>query len=104
MGGGGQSKGQVEEDKCRQCGYDHHTSGRCPASGKKCYKYGGRDHFGFAKACPGKKPSRAAKPIKDQSTKKSTTKKKNKKGTVCYLIQRGGNSDSDSDEDEEECT
>ena len=45
--GGGQTRGQDTNERCKQCGYEHYPTARCPAAGKDCYKCGRTNHFVF---------------------------------------------------------
>ena len=101
---------------CKNCGFDSHMSGKCPAKGKECFKCGRKDHFGHAPACSGKKKKEKAKSKgsgKDGKTKggkskssdkgddKAKKKKKWKKGALCCIIQpKDPNAKSSSSEDE----
>ena len=102
---------------CKNCGFDSHMSGKCPAKGKECFKCGRKDHFGHAPACSGKKKKKEKAKSKgsgkdgktkggkskssDKGDDKAKKKKKWKKGALCCIIQpKDPNAKSSSSEDE----
>lgn len=45
----GQDNMHAHQDKCQNCGFDHHKDARCPAKGKQCTKCRRWNHF--SKVC-----------------------------------------------------
>ena len=74
------NRGKGAANPCKKCGFDSHMSGKCPAAGKECYRCGGRDHFGHAPACSGKKKTKSDKK-QDKKSDKDEKAKKEKKET-----------------------
>ena len=114
--GQGKSNRDQPTKCCYKCGFDQHRAGKCPAQGRDCYEGRGKDYFGSAPACLGRKPSKpkgSSKTEGDGKKKKKSKKddaksdgqgkkKTTKRRAICYLVQPRESSSSEGEEAEEE--